>query len=587
MHTFCRWLLASCLIAAACAVHSAQPDPQALQPFLASLRQADLLRGSWAVSQGDSPPLSGHIGMATETAAAAAATRYRIGSVSKVFTAVLVLQLIEQGQLRLDQPVSEFFPNVPVLVGVTVEQLLGHRSGLGDVKDAPNFNEWARQPRSRAEMQALVFGLPRQSAPGARATYNNSGYLVLHWLVERAGGAPFSAQLRQRITQPLGLHSVALAQSDMENSRSFAWRSGAWLPHPATDPSVPGGAGAMVATPSDLTRFIRALFTHRLLQPASLARMTAQVDGFGLGLYALPQGGALALQGFGHEGQIDAFNSVMLYLPQQQVAVAVLTNGQHFPRDAVLSELIAWATQASYQPTDLRAQAQDWTLRVKPDGLDLPPGARVAVRGSQAPLSWQQGLPMQRQADGSHLLNLRWEGRTGLPLEAKFVLEDAQGQVLRWERTGNRIWLVGQPPGVMKFDVDADTQALEVAVLAADGRLSQAINGRDLAGLADLFSPRLTFFHDKGGVADQAANLAQFRQNFARTDRRTTRALIPESVQIHPVPGLGAMQIGRHRFCNVSTDAQAPQCQDLGFSHVWERGADGAWRLLTVLSYGH
>ncbi len=584
------WLLACCLAFAGLPTQAA-PNPAALAPVLSELRQADLLRGAWAVQRGDAAPIAGQIGPAlADGQLAHSQTRYRMGSISKLVTAVLVMQLVEQGQLRLDQPVAPLFDNAEALAGVTVEHLLRHRSGLGDVKNAPDFNTWARQARSLTDMRALVLGLPREFPPGARAAYNNSGYLILHALLEKVGGAPYAEQLRQRITAPLALPSLMLAQPGQENSESFNWEGAAWQPSPATDPSVPLGAGALVATPSDLTKFIRALFTHRLLKAETLAQMTKLQEGFGLGLYAVPKAGALVLQGWGHEGQIDGYQSVLVYLPAQQLAVAVLLNAQRWPRDALLDELIRWASSDAYRAIDLRPRTARWTLTFQTDGLALPQGSRLALRGSQSPLSWQRGLPLQRQPNGQYTTQLQWQGRLGLPLEAKFVIEDRKGQVIRWEKTANRRWLIDQAPGPMRFDLDPEGEALRAAVLAVDERLSSAINERDLTAITALLSPKLEFFHDKGGLSDFAANVEQFRQNFARTQQQgghTTRNLIPEGLQIYPVPGVGAMQIGRHRFCFVPNQGGQSQCQDLGFSHVWERDEQGAFRLLRVLSYGH
>lgn len=593
-HWTCR-LLAGGLALAALACFPAQAEPPAplppparLQPYLDELQRGDLLHGAWAVQRGDGTAVAGTVGDARPGQPAGANTAYRIGSVSKAFTAVLALQLVEQGRLRLDQPVADFFPGAAHLNGVTVEHLLRHRAGLADVKDAPDFERWARQPRRMDELQALVLGLPRQFPAGSRAAYSNTGYLLLHWVVERAGQAPYAQQLRERIIAPLGLVHTRLALPLEENSNSRRWDGQAWQAMTATDPSVPLGAGALVSTPTELVRFGQALFTHRLLRPETLARMTTVQDGFGLGLYPLPAGAAEP--SWGHEGVIDGYRATWLVQPRTGTALAVLVNAERLPRDALREELLRWAqhgAEPGYSPTDLRPQVQRWTVVLDPRGQDRPAGSRWALRGSQAPLSWDRGLPLTPQPDGRWTTELAWTGRAGLPLETKFVLEDAQGQVLRWERTDNRRWAVGAPPGPMRFDVDAAQEALEAAVLAADARLSRALNERDLAAMGDVFSQQLEFFHDKGGRSGHAENLAQFRQNFARTEGRSSRTLMTEGLKIHPVPGVGAMQIGRHRFCFHPADGAAAQCQDLGFSHVWAQEPDGVWRLLRVLSYGH
>lgn len=140
-------------------------------------------------------------------------------------------------------------------------------------------------------------------------------------------------------------------------------------------------------------------------------------------------------------------------------------------------------------------------------------------------------------------------------------------------------------PGAPVVGPTPTRESLHQAVLAADARLSEALAARDLAALRALFHPRLEFFHDRNGLSDYATNVAVFERAFAGPVR-ITRTLLSAGLQIHPLPGVGAMQIGEHRFCSQAP-GQPAECGTFGFSHVWEQGSDGAWRLLRVLSYGH
>lgn len=228
-----------------------------------------------------------------------------------------------------------------------------------------------------------------------------------------------------------------------------------------------------------------------------------------------------------------------------------------------------------------QAASQPWTITLQ--APSLPAGQHYALRGSAAPLSWQRGLAVLPGKP----LTLAWEGQ---PLEAKFVVEDDRGEALRWERGNNRRWAAA-PTGPLTFDRNEETEALWRAVLAADTALFAAFNAGDAAGSEPYFSDRLEFFHDSGGLAGKAQTMKQFRENAARTQVRVRRELLPEGLAIYPVPGVGAMQIGQHRFCSRERQANgefAPeQCSVYGFSHVWEQTADGRWQLLRVLSYGH
>lgn len=543
-----------------------------LQTLLAQLRAQDLQRGAWALQQGDR--------VETGRIDAGPIEPCRIGSISKLFTAVLALQLAEQGRLDLDTPLSRWFPRVDGAEQTTVRQLLQHRSGLGDVKDAPDFDAWARQPRSAAELQALIERLPRHAPPGQRTQYNNSGFILLHWIVERAGEAPYEAQLASRITRPLRLTDTRMAPAET-GLRSYRFTDGHWREVPSTHPSVPQGAGALVSTPADLTRFIRALFRGELLGTEMLARMTTLQDGVGLGMQQAPSW--REEPAFGHEGVIDGFRAALVYLPGRDLAAAVLLNGEHWPRDALLHELLASRLEPGHRPPDLQPLAQDWTLEVAP--LALPEGAKLALRGSRTPLSWEHGLPFTRRADGRWQLALRWQAVAGLPLETKLVVEDREGRVLRWETGDNRRWTAGPPPGPLRFDVKGEAERVWQAVMEADRRMFEAFNRRDAGALATFFSDRLEFFHDRGGLAGKVQTMAQLGANFGRLDRSVRRELLPEGLEIHPLPGIGAMQIGRHRFCSRE-GTQPEQCSVYGFSTVWEEAPSG-WQQLRVMSYGH
>lgn len=128
-------------------------------------------------------------------------------------------------------------------------------------------------------------------------------------------------------------------------------------------------------------------------------------------------------------------------------------------------------------------------------------------------------------------------------------------------------------------------QSLPEQIAAADAALFDALNQRDLAALAPFFSDRLEFFHDRGGLSGKEQTMRQFAEMFARPGVRIRREAIPGASEVYPLPGVGAMQVGRHRFCS-SEDGAPEQCSDMGFSQVWEQTPDG-WQLLRVLSYGH
>ncbi|MBL8329363.1 MAG: serine hydrolase [Rubrivivax sp.] len=571
----------------------ARVDAPAIQAWMDALQREDLALASLAVQQGDGAPLLRAIGAARlEPAgprAASPATRYRIGSISKMLTAILVLQLVDEGRLSLDDPLSRWFPGLPQAQAMRIEHLLAHRSGLGEIQHLAGFQErWRFEPRQEAELLAAIASLPRAFAPGERTQYNNSGYLLLGFVIEHVSGRSYAQQLQQRLVQPLGLQDTAFepgAPADGPHAVSYRPAGSGWQAERATDATVPRAAGGVVSSPRDLVTVVRALFRGRLLAPATLERMQRAQGGLGLGLMALPGAGP---QAYGHEGVIDGFTATVAYFPQADLAVAWCANGLRLPRELPLQTL----RRALFDPSAALPGYGPLSVEL-PFSVDLalPAGdstpGRVTVRGNTPPLSWERGTDLQRDPQtGRWQATLTLQAREGLPVEYKYLLEDRQ-----WERSPNRQRLIEAAPARAAaagtrldfFNHDAAREAVRAEVLAADERLFAAFNRRDLATLSQAFSPRLEFFHDRTGLSGHAENLRIFDSGFQRgTSPRRER--VPQDQEVHALGDFGAFHRGSHRFCR-GEGAQA-RCETVRFAHVWERTPQG-WQLLRVISYDH
>ncbi len=573
------------------------PDWPRLDGWLAALDQARMAMGSLAVQQGDSAPVLRAIGaarLATPGEPATPDTRYRIGSISKTMTAVMVMQLVEEGRLSLDDSLVRWFPDLAAAPRITVAQLLGHRSGLGDIKDLPDFEQrWALAKRSQAELLAAIASLPQAFEPGTRMVYNNSGYLLLSFIVEKAGGQPYQQALATRVVQRIGLTATGFDAQQLQQvgeASSYRWveaagttgTPGTWQAARVTHPSVPQGAGGIVSTPRDLALFIRALFEGRLVQPATLARMLQTQDGMGmgLGLYRMQGPGGTA---WGHEGLIDGFASTLLWLPDSRTAVAWCGNAYQLPRDLLITTLRrAVFEPAAKLPSYVPVQSTvDFSVEMPTTPGQTPPTA-MSLRGDAAPLSWQRSLALafdatQRLWRARVTLTLR----DGVPLSYKYLTGDDG-----WERTDNRL-LLPTPAGLTAaqdvFNHDAARLVLRREILAADDALFEGMPRGDVSTFERGFSPRLEFFHDRTGLTGYAHNLQQLRENLARPER-IRRERVAGEQEVFDIPGFGALHLGRHRFCPVGAAAQ--NCATFRFSHLWERGPAG-WQLLRVISIDH
>jgi D-alanyl-D-alanine carboxypeptidase len=247
--------------------------------------------------------------------------RVRVASNTKMFVAAVVLQLVGEGRVRLDAPIEEYLPGLVRGNGydgnaITVRQLLRHTSGMADYIDDvladPDANN---HPWPPAELVRLGLSHPPKFAPGTGWAYSNTGYIVLGMLVDAVTGNDVGTEITQRIIRPLGLWETSYPR-DKRIPGPHAHGYYAFPGQPLTDitelePSLPGSAAAMISTGPDLTRFVRALLSGRVLRPDLLAEMrtTVPAEGgdYGLGIreYVLPCGGVA----WGHAGDMPGYDT--------------------------------------------------------------------------------------------------------------------------------------------------------------------------------------------------------------------------------------------------------------------------------------
>ena len=254
-------------------------------------------------------------------------TKYRIGSITKTFTAVVIMQLVEEGKLTLDALLRDYFPKIPNADKITIENLLRHQSGLFNITNEQNFIKWISKPRNREEMVKRIIKNGTVFEPKEKTEYSNTNYILLSYIAEDLDGKDYSVVLEDRIIEPLGLKRTQYGkeiQPEQNEALPYYLENSQWiLIEPRSDLSGPRGAGAVVSTPSDLTVFYTALFSGELVSDESLKKMTDISTGMGMGL----GGGAFSNKnGFGHDGGIDGFQSFALYMPTENVSIAYCSN---------------------------------------------------------------------------------------------------------------------------------------------------------------------------------------------------------------------------------------------------------------------
>jgi len=256
-------------------------------------------------------------------------TKYRIGSISKMFTAVMIFQLIDEGKLNFETTLSAFFPQLPNAEKITISQMLNHRSGLSEYNHDSLYVSYATTHKSQAEMIAIFARQKPVFEPDTKAEYSNTNFVLLGYIIEKLTGKTYAEALEKRITSKIGLtktYYAARATADKSEAYSFNY-AGQWIPATNTDISVLGGAGGVVSTPADLTKFINALFAGELINPASLELMKTMRDNYGMGMFAISFDGK---RGYEHNGGIDGFTSRLSYFPQEKLAICYTSNGVRY-----------------------------------------------------------------------------------------------------------------------------------------------------------------------------------------------------------------------------------------------------------------
>jgi CubicO group peptidase (beta-lactamase class C family) len=268
-------------------------------------------------------------------------TKFRIGSVSKQFTAVAVLKLVEQGRLALDDSLAKFFPDFPGGDRVTVRQLLTHTSGLKSYTDKPEFIGRVSEHIAPEELIGWFRNDPPDFEPGAGFHYNNSAYFLLGEIVAKVSGQSLADYLSDALFEPLGMQATGVyvnASPPEGMARGYSYDSDTEGLTPALDwdMSWAGGAGALYSTVGDLFLWNEALYGGKLLSEDSFKAATTpvvlppDVDGLNYG-FGLMITRVHRLPMIGHGGGLSGWASDLLRLPEQRCTVVVLGNSQPAP----------------------------------------------------------------------------------------------------------------------------------------------------------------------------------------------------------------------------------------------------------------
>lgn len=328
-----QWSLICALLFAGAPAGLAQSDfdTERLNAYFNALEESNRYMGSVAVSKDGEVIYTRAIGYAdvASNVKATEKSKYRIGSISKTFTAVLVFKAVEEEKLSLDQTIDKWFPSLANAGKITVQHLLNHHSGIYSFTNDENYLTWNTEPKSEEALLEIIQSGGSVFEPGSKAEYSNSNYLLLTFILERTFAKSYADLLQEYIVQPLGLTSTyVFGKIDPANDecRSYTFKD-TWIEEPETDSTIPLGAGAIASTPTELTRFADALFGGKLLSNESLETMKTMNEGYGMGLFQFP---FYNRTGYGHTGGIDGFSSIFSHFPDDKISYALISNGSNY-----------------------------------------------------------------------------------------------------------------------------------------------------------------------------------------------------------------------------------------------------------------
>ncbi|PIB92986.1 serine hydrolase [Caulobacter sp. FWC2] len=270
-------------------------------------------------------------------------TKFRLGSLTKQFTATAILQLAEAGKLSIDDPVSKFYADAPAAWSkITIKHLLNHTSGIPSYTGIPGFfeNGSSKKPLKPAEIVKLTQDKPLEFEPGSKFAYDNTGYILLGVVIEKVSGQTYADYLSQHIFQPLGMKNTGYdvsAEILAKRASGYQPDKAAWRNADYLDMTLPYAAGSLYSTVDDLLIWNTALTDGKILSDASRkAAWTENLEHYGFGWGIAMQDGHERVS---HNGGINGFSTAMNRYPKDGLVTIVLSNFQAAPSTPMANNL--------------------------------------------------------------------------------------------------------------------------------------------------------------------------------------------------------------------------------------------------------
>jgi CubicO group peptidase (beta-lactamase class C family) len=358
-------------------------------------------------------------------------TKFRLGSITKQFTAMAVLILHEQGKLQLDDPIGKFLEDSPkAWDGVTIHHLLTHTSGVHSYTSEPDYMKKMAYPETVKSMIARFKDKPLDFAPGEKFAYSNSGYFLLGALIEKVSGTSYEAFLKQAIFEPLGMKDSGydLPKTVLPRRASGYRRFGDKLENAEyLDMAQPYAAGSLYSTVEDLAKWDHALNEGKLISKDSYVKMYTPVkNDYAYGWAVTTFSGRKEI---GHGGGINGFATQIVRYPEEKVCVVVLCNVLPSNPGKVAHDLAAITLGDDY-----KLPAERKVAKVDPKIYDAYVGRyRIGADKAMFLSVTREGDRLMAQPTGQTKLQILPESETEFFLEGPEIkltfVKDEKGKV--------------------------------------------------------------------------------------------------------------------------------------------------------------
>jgi len=377
--------------------------------YIDSLFVHHKIMGSFAFAENNQPTFIKVVGFSdTEKKQKANMnTQYRIGSISKTFTAVLIMKAVEDKKISLDKKLSDFYPEIPNADKITIENLLQHRTGIHNLTDEVEFAGYYTKPQTETDLINIIKKYTSDFEPGSKHEYSNSNYILLGFILEKVYKKSYAELIKDKIAKPLKLtltEAGGKINTSKNQAQSYQYVNGKYHILPETDMSVPIGAGNIISTPTELLKFILGLEQGKLIKKENLDKMRNFIDDYGYGLVKFPYDKS---SGFGHNGAIDGFGSALFYFPDLKVAASYIVNQGGIDADEIFDKMMLTATGKDFEMPSFKTleisevQLQKLVGNYSSPGFPLKINIFIQDKKLMAQATGQDSFPLEATSETS------------------------------------------------------------------------------------------------------------------------------------------------------------------------------------------